>query len=99
MSEEDYAAPNGFTYPSLRSVFTHALSAETGYANRWRGVTDAPRITEADVPTIGALAARWREEEATLRDYLGGLTDEDLEREIVTQNRAGVEFRRSLAMD
>src|SRR5260221_4394053 len=41
---------------------------------RW----DHQDLTEADLPTLDALKARWRAEEREIRAYLGGLSDQDL---------------------
>ena len=99
MTEEEFSKPNGFNYPSLRNVLTHALAAEAGYSARWRGDSDFVRPTEADVATVEAMRQRWQEEQAKTYAFLAGLSDDDLRREIVTTNRAGVEFHRSLALD
>jgi uncharacterized damage-inducible protein DinB len=37
-----------------------------------------PIMAEAAFPTLDALEQRWRDEERTMRDYLAGLTDDDL---------------------
>src|SRR5688572_16274255 len=75
MTEEEYAAPNGFTYKSLRGILTHALSAQESWLRRARGevsgVIDRSTLaSEENVPTIEALRSRWAEEEAKQRAYL-----------------------------
>lgn len=92
MTEEEYAKPNGFTYDGLRSILTHSLSAEAIWASRLRGEKFEP-VQEADLPTLEALTARWREEEAKLRDFLAGATDTSLAEDLVVRRSSGEERR------
>ena len=99
MSEEDYSRPNGFTYGSIKAIFTHILAAESAYLIRWQGGTVTQRITADDVPTVEALSARWREEESKARAFFSKLDDAALKGEIVSNMRDGSEFRRALWVD
>ena len=99
LTDEEYAKPNGFTYGSLRGILAHVLSAEAGYAARWRGETVDPPINPETLPGLEALAERWREEEAKNRAYLARLTDADLQTEVVSRRRSGEEVRRPLWLD
>jgi uncharacterized damage-inducible protein DinB len=98
LSDEDYQKSNGFNYDGLRTLFAHAIAAESGYVARWSGVA-ADRITEDDVASLDALLERWREVESRMRAFVGSLADADLKREVVSQTRDGKEFRRTLAQD
>jgi uncharacterized damage-inducible protein DinB len=99
MSDEDYAKPNGFTYGSIRGILTHVLSAEAGYAARWRAETVETPINQETLPTLEALIERWKAEEAKNRAFLSKLSDGDLQREIVSVRRSGEEVRRPLWLD
>ncbi len=80
ISPEQYAAPTSHSYGSLRGTLVHGLEAE--YAWRLLCQTNSlagfRELTEATFPTLDGLAQRWAEEEAAMRAYLAGLTDEDL---------------------
>ena len=99
ISEEDYARQNGFsTYGSIRSILHHTLASEGNYLRRWLGEEGAaPK--EDELPTVEAVTAYWAQQEAKLRSYVGGLSNADVDREIVTPRRSGGEFRRPLWQD
>ncbi|MPZ48259.1 MAG: DUF664 domain-containing protein [Dehalococcoidia bacterium] len=99
MTEEEYAKANGFTYGSIRGILCHTLSAEAGYAARWRGETLETPINPETAPTLESLTERWREEEAKNRAFLGALADADMQREIVSTRRSGEVVRRPLWQD
>jgi uncharacterized damage-inducible protein DinB len=99
MSEEEYAKPNGFSnYGSLRGILTHQLASEQGYLARWKGET-VDRVSEESAPNLESITRVWQEQESKMRAYLSGLSDADVEREIVSPIRTGGEFRRPFAMD
>jgi uncharacterized damage-inducible protein DinB len=79
VGDETYAAPNGFTYGSIRAVLTHCLGAEAGWFASLRGEPRPGGLSEEALPGFGALVARWHEEEAKIRGYLAGLSDADLD--------------------
>ena len=99
MSEEEYAKPNGFNYGSIRAILSHCLAAEAGAIARWTGGERPQGLTQEDMPTVEALKARWREEEARLRPFLASLQDDDLDRDIVTRRPTGEETHRPLFVD
>jgi uncharacterized damage-inducible protein DinB len=86
---EHYGAPTGFGtgYGSLRSTLVHILDGEwqwrltcTGFYNLLLTDEDykATELTEAQFPALDALQERWQVEQQAMRDYLGTLTDEQL---------------------
>jgi uncharacterized damage-inducible protein DinB len=62
---------------SLQETLVHTLSAELGWRHAWEGQEHAAPIQPTDFPDAASLSARWREEEAAMRAYLGSLSDED----------------------
>lgn len=62
---------------SVRQTLTHALNAEQGWRQGLQGTPRerVTRLSEADLPDAARLAARWREEEAVTRAWLGTLDD------------------------
>ena len=80
VSAEQFAAPGTFPFGGLRGTQVHTLDAEQGWrmffqGQSWAGI---PELKETDLPTRELLQARWRDEEAAMRTYLAGLSDDDL---------------------
>jgi uncharacterized damage-inducible protein DinB len=68
------------SYGSLRGTLLHIVDGE--YAWRTLFETSVPPTTElaeADYPTLEAIEARRRQEEAALRRFVGSLSDADLD--------------------
>ena len=80
VSREQYAARTSFGvgYGSLSATLVHILDSEW----QWRLVCQTGsfgnELTEVDLPTLDALAARWQTEQQEMRAYLATLQDEDL---------------------
>lgn len=62
---------------SLQETLVHALNAERAWRHGWAGLGRPAPLAESDTADAVALAARWREEEAAMRAYLGSLSDAD----------------------
>lgn len=81
LSPEEFIAPTAVTYRNLRGTLVHTLDVERGWRGRLRG---EPReawdveLPDDDFPTVPALAGAWREDEAEMRAWLGGLDDETI---------------------
>jgi uncharacterized damage-inducible protein DinB len=80
VSSEQFAAPGTFPFGGLRGTLVHTLDAEQGWRTFFQRLTWAgvPELKEADLPTRDLLGARWRDEEAAMRTYLAGLSDDDM---------------------
>jgi uncharacterized damage-inducible protein DinB len=91
VSEAQFAAPGTFPYGGLRGTLVHILDAEQSWyaffqRRSWEGV---PELKEADLPSRELLVARWRDEEAIMRAFLAGLTDDDLNSHLRYTNEKG----------
>ena len=78
---EQFVAPPKFTYRGLRGTLVHTLDVEWSWRIRLRG--ERPdlwdtSLADADYPTAVALAEHWARDEAEMRAWLAGLTDDDL---------------------
>ncbi len=97
LSEEEYTAPAGLSFSSIRGTLIHTLSTEWIWRKRVEEAESPPRmISEGDLPTFQALTARWKEEEALWRDYLRAMTDQDLDRVVKYNNTKGRSFENPL---
>lgn len=79
-------SPADFTRPvtpdpgwhSLRGTLVHLLDTEYGWRAALQGEPDSGVITEAALPDIAGLRARWKQEHAAWQAYVGGLSDDEL---------------------
>ena len=60
----------------------HALSAEWGWLDRCGGPPRGAKLEAADFPTVDSLVSAWAKVEADMREFLFGLKDAQLAREI-----------------
>ena len=75
----DFVAPRSFSHGGLRGILVHALSAEWVWRTRFQEkVYPATLLAETDFPAFADLQARWQQEERAMRDYVNGLTDEQI---------------------
>lgn len=91
LTQEQYLAPGAFPHGGLRGTLVHALFAEWLWRRRWEGTspTSAQRFKPEEFATLGALQARWAEEEKHLMDFVDGLTDERLNSPLAYTNLSG----------
>lgn len=84
VTPEQFAAPTELTPRNLQDNLVHILDVEWS----WRltvetrgeeGVGHGNVLQPADFPDVAAIQERWTVESANMREYLAGLSDEDLE--------------------
>jgi uncharacterized damage-inducible protein DinB len=80
VSPEQFVAPTGHSFGSLRGTLVHLLGGEYAWRMLWQEQTLAyfGALQDEEFPTLEVLRQRWAEEERALREYLVSLTDEDL---------------------
>jgi uncharacterized damage-inducible protein DinB len=77
------------SYGSLRNTLVHILSAEWGWLDRCGGAQRGPALKPDDYPTVESLIGTWSRVEASVRDFLAKLKDEDLDRIVEFTNPKG----------
>lgn len=78
---ETFRSTGGTTSRDLRSTLVHELDIEAGWRERLRGAPreDWERELDPDAfNTADALIDEWRRDEARTREWINGLTDQDL---------------------
>jgi uncharacterized damage-inducible protein DinB len=70
------------SYGSVRNTLVHVMSAEWGWIDRCGGTPRGPKLNPEDYPTAQSLIAQWTKVEGYVRDFLSGLSDADLSRNI-----------------
>ncbi|MEW6052007.1 MAG: DinB family protein [Candidatus Zixiibacteriota bacterium] len=80
VSSEQFVAATAHSFGSLRGTLVHILDSECGWRMLCQHQTlkSFGAMDEGDFPTLDVLQQRWNEEERAMRDYLAGLTDNDL---------------------
>jgi uncharacterized damage-inducible protein DinB len=95
MSDEEYGAANNYSHNNIREILTHTLMAETMYLSRLTGrplpdASSPDAISEANLPSVEALKARWARHDETMRAYVDKLDDGELDRIASWVRRDGV---------
>ena len=80
ITAEQFTAPTRFPRETLRGCLLHVLGAGRFHLAAWRGLPGPPERAADAYPTVAALVAQWRADEAALGAFLATLTDADLDR-------------------
>jgi uncharacterized damage-inducible protein DinB len=89
LTEEQFLRPLGNSFPSLRDTLTHLVAVEWLWLERWRGRPPQTLLAPGEFPTLAALSRRWQAVEREMREYLGGLSEEALERPVTCVSTRG----------
>ena len=68
------------SFKSLLGTFVHIYGAQFVWLSRWKGSQPAAPITVEQVPNLAELKSRWQSLRGEFRDFLGSLTDEQLQK-------------------
>ena len=82
LSAEEFIRPVAGGHSSIRNTLVHVLSAEWGWLERCGGPARGERLRPEDYPTLEAVERSWAQVELWMRDFLAGLGEADLSREI-----------------
>lgn len=82
LTPEQFTQSVAGSYGSVRNTLVHVLSAEWGWLDRCGGHARGARLKPEAYPTLDALAQEWDRVEGYVREFLSGLKDEDLSREV-----------------
>lgn len=80
LSEEEFTRQVAGSYGSVRNTLVHMLSAEWGWLDRCGGRKRGPALKADDYPTFESIRATWAEVESYVREFLGTLKDDDVDR-------------------
>lgn len=82
LTPEQFTQSVAGSYGSVRNTLVHVLSAEWGWLERCGGPERGPRLNPQEYPTVESLVLVWSRVEQYIRDFLSGLEDEDLGRDV-----------------
>src|SRR3954468_9559021 len=82
LSPEQYQRDLGNSFKSVRETVTHVYAAEWAWYERWQGRSPSTLVPPDLFPDLAALRRGWSELETKMRDYVGGLGEQDTARVI-----------------
>lgn len=89
LSPEQFTETVAGSYGSVRNTMVHILSAEWGWLSRCGGPDRGPALKPEAYPTIEVVVEAWSRVEGYMREFLGDLSDADLQRIVEFQNPRG----------
>lgn len=82
LTPEQFTGATVGSYGSIRNTLVHTMSAEWGWLDRCGGTKRGPQLKADDFTTFESVAETWERVERYVREFLSGLEDEDLSRNI-----------------
>ena len=89
LPDEEYFAERPFFWHSLHGLAVHSFGAEWVWLQRCRGVSPSALPSLESVADLADLRRRWDPLRAEFREYVAGLTDEQVAVDIVYRDTAG----------
>lgn len=91
LTEGQYLAPRPYSHGGIRDTLVHILSAEWIWRVRCEEQLFPTAVLAVDdFPSLESLRRRWQHEEARMRGYVAGLSDEGLDRVVRYKTTGGV---------
>jgi uncharacterized damage-inducible protein DinB len=77
---EELTSPETVTNRNLRATLVHELDVQWSWRTRLRTGSFGPEpdLDPTDFPTVESIAERWRQDETEMRQWIDGLTDQQL---------------------
>ncbi len=96
LTDEQFTAHVGASFPSVRDTLVHTLSAHRYWLSQFQkqGATD--HLVGADFADVAAIHALWDDIEAQTQAFLTGLHEDALEEIIPVTDRTGQVFHYTL---
>lgn len=89
---EQFSAPGGASYGSVRETLVHTMSAQWIWLARWQGMSPTAMLDARQFPDLATIRARWDAIEADTRRFVAALAENDLARVVDYQNTRGVRW-------
>jgi len=96
LPNEEYFAERPFFWHSLHGLAVHSFGADWIWLQRCRGVSPSALPPRESVADLADLHRRWDPVRAGFREYVAGLSDEQMAAEIVYRDTAGKPYTFSL---
>jgi uncharacterized damage-inducible protein DinB len=82
LSVEHFTQPMGSSFSSVRDTLAHICGAEWIWLERFQGRSPAALPSTGQFPDVKALREHWLDQEQHLLNFVLGLTQSDLDREL-----------------
>src|SRR3954454_9015448 len=82
LTPEQFTQPVSENHGSIRNTMVHMMSADWGWLGRCGAPERGAPLKPDDYPTVAALVDTWNKVEASLREFLSALREEDLARNV-----------------
>ena len=82
LKPEDFIKPLGSSFSSVRDTLAHIYGAEWIWLERFQGRSPSALPSVAQFEYLASLRECWLEQEQRLLEFVGGLTQSDLDREM-----------------
>jgi uncharacterized damage-inducible protein DinB len=96
LTPEQFARNVAGSYGSVRNTLVHMMSAEWGWIDRCGGPSRPAQLKPDDYPTAESVIEQWALVEGYAREFLGTLTDDDLQR--IVEFTLGVTGKRAMPL-
>jgi uncharacterized damage-inducible protein DinB len=67
---EQFLAPTGSSYPSVRDTLVHTMSADWIWLSRWKGTSPSALFEVSDFPTLRSIQIRWETIELETQQFI-----------------------------
>lgn len=92
LTDEQLHRMQGHSWGDVHALLVHMLSSEWVWLQRWNGSSPKGHLNKDDFPTLDSVKARWDQQEAEMRAFIGAQTDESLEAVITYSSFIGETF-------
>jgi uncharacterized damage-inducible protein DinB len=92
LTEEQRRHDFKISHGSIYGTIAHMAGAEWIWLERWHGISHSFIWKDVDFPQFSTLDTRWREIEARRRDFLNGLSEEEVQADLSYKNIKGEPF-------
>jgi uncharacterized damage-inducible protein DinB len=82
LTPEEFTRNVAGSYGSIRNTLVHTMSAEWGWIERSGGPARGAQLKAESYPTFASVVEQWGLVEGYAREFLGTLTDDDLNRRV-----------------
>jgi uncharacterized damage-inducible protein DinB len=92
LTDEQLHRIQGHSWGDIHAMFLHMVSSESIWFQRWHGTSPTAHLKKDDFPTLSSVKERWNTQEAELRAFIDGQSEESLESVIIYSNLSGETF-------
>ena len=89
LGPEEPRVDGGASFSSIHDTLVHIMGAQWIFLRRWQGTSPSAMPAAEAFRDLDAIRQRWAEIEGETEQFVAGITDRDLAREVAYLNTAG----------